>query len=584
MAVPPHQPPVVDQHLQHLFDEQRIPFRGGCDPPSRGCLEACGPEKVRDQRRALVVGEGLQLNGGGGELAAAPRRTGVQQLLPGQADQQDGRAPRPVGQVIDQVQEGGLRPVEVVEHQDQGALGRHDLERSPNGPEGFLGGRGGGRDAHQAGDLTGERRSFRILTEQPPQLDQRLARGLLVGDGGGVLEGLRQRPERDAVPIGETPAVDDERLRGGGREELVDQPGLAHAGRAEDREEIAHALRYGLLERLVQEAALALAAHHRRIKTSRVPAGAGPDRDQAERRDRLGLALQRQRLDGLCFDRVADQPMGRGAEQDLARRRGLFQPCGHVHRVPGDQPLPRRLVPGHDLTGVDSGADHDGDAAVAFELLVQDMKAVAHLGRGADRPHRVVLVQARNAEHGHHGIADELLHDASVRLHCVAHLVEVPGHDPTEGLGVEPLTQGRRAGHVGEHNRDGLADLALRGRLRGERGSAGQAEPSPFGVLLTANLADHRPSLGKVRGGRGAVRPTDGFVGSRCPCNGSFTGSSRPASSSGSARSWPRGELDRGLGPWPPIRSSRDATPTVVPETRGRNRRVGHPRAGGAPR
>src|SRR3712207_7865932 len=56
------------------------------------------------------------------------------------------------------------------------------------------------------------------------------------------------------------------------------------------------------------------------------------------------------------------------------------------------------------------------DAPVALELRVQVFERAAHLGRRADGAERVVLVQHRDPEHRHHGVADELLDRKSTRL------------------------------------------------------------------------------------------------------------------------------------------------------------------------
>ena len=113
--------------------------------------------------------------------------------------------------------------------------------------------------------------------------------------------------------------------------------------------------------------------------------------------NRLGLALQLERLDRLDLGRVADERERRLPDQHLARLRRLLQPRRHVDRIAGRQPL---LRPGHHL------ARHDADPPLQPELR----QRVPHLDRRAHRAQRVVLVHYRHAEHGHHRVADELLH------------------------------------------------------------------------------------------------------------------------------------------------------------------------------
>lgn len=110
-------------------------------------------------------------------------------------------------------------------------------------------------------------------------------------------------------------------------------------------------------------------------------------------------------------------------------------------------------------------------------------KGRAHLVRRAHGTQGVVLVDVRDPEDGHHGIADELLHGSAVPLQHHAHLIEVAGHERAQGLGVESLTQRGGAGDVAEHHRDCLAHLACaRGRAREVR-RALQAELRPVRVL-----------------------------------------------------------------------------------------------------
>ena len=67
----------------------------------------------------------------------------------------------------------------------------------------------------------------------------------------------------------------------------------------------------------------------------------------------------------------------------------------------------------------------DGDAPLRRELLVQGGEGASHVGRGANGAQRIVLVQVRQAEHGHDGVADELLDPPAVPLDHAAHLLPV---------------------------------------------------------------------------------------------------------------------------------------------------------------
>ena len=67
--------------------------------------------------------------------------------------------------------------------------------------------------------------------------------------------------------------------------------------------------------------------------------------------NRLGLALQLERVDRFDFRRVSDERERRLSDQHLARLRCLLQPRRDVDRIAGRQPL---LGPRHHLAGRDA--------------------------------------------------------------------------------------------------------------------------------------------------------------------------------------------------------------------------------------
>ncbi len=208
----------------------------------------------------------------------------------------------------------------------------------------------------------------------------------------------------------------------------------------------------GLLE---GRRALAVAPDHRRVEaagaTCRIP---GSMSGQAVGGDRLALALERERLERLDLDRVSHEPVRRLAEQDLARGRRFLEPLGDVDGVAGGESLAAAAVAGNHLARVDAGPHLDPDAPVPLELVVQGGEPFAHLGGGADRAERVVLVDDRNPEDGHHRVADELLDDVpSWPLDDRLHLVEVAAHDAPQRFRVELLAERGRAGHIREDDR-----------------------------------------------------------------------------------------------------------------------------------
>ena len=197
------------------------------------------------------------------------------------------------------------------------------------------------------------------------------------------------------------------------------------------------------LPRVTEELDLALPSDERPVVRT---GGRLADRQQAERRHRLGLSFQVERFDLLDLRRRADERAGRRPDEHLARRSRLLEPCGHVHRVAGDE---RAALARQDLARVHA------DPRLQLELR----QRVAHLRRGAQRTQRVVLVRDRHAEHRHHRIADELLDRPAVALDNRLHALEVPAQPALEHLRIGRVAQCSRLGQVAEDERDGLALL-----------------------------------------------------------------------------------------------------------------------------
>ena len=199
--VPLLQRAVVDQHRQHLLDEQGVALGRLGDPTANRALELRRSQKVLHEFLALRLAERLQEDGRGVRLSAAPVGSDVEQLRAGRADQQDRRLPRPVGDVLDEVEQCRLRPVDVVDHDDERAFRRERLEQSPGRPEQLL------RRARGL-DRPGEReqaiRGGFGLGTAPEQRDQMTTFGLRLDLRQAQLaEDLDERKERDALPVRE---------------------------------------------------------------------------------------------------------------------------------------------------------------------------------------------------------------------------------------------------------------------------------------------------------------------------------------------------------------------------------------------
>jgi hypothetical protein len=137
------------------------------------------------------------------------------------------------------------------------------------------------------------------------------------------------------------------------------------------------------------------------------------DRLQPVRRHRLGLALHHERRQLHNLDRRSYESERLLSDQHLSRRGRLLEPRRDVDRIARREPFRR---PGHDLPAVHA------DPA----LHAERGNRIADLDRRTAGAKRIVLVQDRYPEDGHHRVADELLHRAAVALDDRADRVEVP--------------------------------------------------------------------------------------------------------------------------------------------------------------
>jgi hypothetical protein len=241
----------------------------------------------------------------------------------------------------------------------------------------------------------------------------------------------------------------------------------------------------------VEPAELGLAPDHRRIQPARERGCARDDSQQPPSVDRLRAAFQLQRVERLDEGCIANEPVGRLAEQNLTWARRRLEPLRERHGFTGCEGVPFGWIACHDLSGVDASPHPELEPVLGAQLLVQLRQRLAQLGGGPHRPQGIVLVQDRDPERGHDRVADELLDRSAVVLEDAADLDEVARDDPPVRLCVEPLAERRRVDHVREDDRDRLPHLARRSALP-ERGSTCEAEPRAGWVgLATAGTGGH---------------------------------------------------------------------------------------------
>ncbi len=221
----------------------------------------------------------------------------------------------------------------------------------------------------------------------------------------------------------------------------------------------------------------------------------------------------------LVHDGRFRRPPGDLADEHLAGRRHGLDAGRRVHEVPRHHALPLGVQRDRGLAGQDA---RPGIELRRAHLLAQRLDGGQQVQGGADGPFGVVLLRDRRAPHGHHGVADELLHGAAVQGDQPAAGLEVAGQQVADLLRVAGLGEGGEPDQVGEQHRDqpalgrrcltdgGFGGLRLEGRAAlpaepeprrhlgsavragaGQRPAARATEPEPLGILLAAMRTAH---------------------------------------------------------------------------------------------
>ena len=141
VAIPSPQTSFVEQHRQHLLDEERIAFAGSAEGVPDLLRDLALAQQVLDQRVDRGVPKRLEQDRRRVQLAAAPQGPLVEELRPRHADEQDPGIAGPVSEMVEEIEEGRLGPLHVVEDEDDGAILRQRLDQLANRPEGLLAGR-----------------------------------------------------------------------------------------------------------------------------------------------------------------------------------------------------------------------------------------------------------------------------------------------------------------------------------------------------------------------------------------------------------------------------------------------------------
>ncbi len=323
-----------------------------------------------------------------------------------------------------------------------------------------------------------------VLLDRLRELRGCRGRLLVLGDPRPPPDHLGERPERDTLAVGQAaplvpPHIGDEPVDV--FVQLPDQPGLPDPGDPLHGDHVDLPVIRGIVEQILDQSQLAIAACEGRLDRGHPPEPAESDDPLGPPEiDRGFLAFELERAGRL----VGDHGIGRAhrgfADEDGAGRRDRLDPRGGVHEVAGDH----ALVLGSEVHGGlprqnPGPRTQIGRADIGAHVLDQG----GELEGGADGTLRVVLVRDRGAPQGHHGVADELLDDPAVAFHDPAALLEVAGQELPDLFRVTRFGKGREADEVREKDRDeptfGRWRRGDRIRIAGRRGGSRFAEGRP---------------------------------------------------------------------------------------------------------
>ena len=256
--------------LDELLRVERI----AAGPLEQGLLRLGGEqrpaEQAPDQLGRLLVGERGERERRRVELAAAPARPALEELGPRGRDDEQRHVGHPVDELVEEVEEALVGPVDVLDDEDERALLGETLEEAAPGGERLV--PAIASELRLAGEAE-EREEMRLDPRLVARAGERVLDGLvdlrrdllgrvLLEDAGLRLDDLAERPQRDPVAVREAAALAPGDELGIGVDDplqLVDEPALADARDADEREELRRALVAGPLERVADDAELAFA-------------------------------------------------------------------------------------------------------------------------------------------------------------------------------------------------------------------------------------------------------------------------------------------------------------------------------------
>ena len=183
-------------HRHELLGKERVPLRRLDDP---------GPGRIRqnaelvDEHLGLVPCERVERHQACVGLRCRPPGPELEEVGPGRAEQEQRRVLREGRDVLDQVEQRRLGPVDVVEDDDQRPCARDRLVQLAEAPGDLLRRRCRLGRPKRGGDPRGGKLGFVALSECGPQVAH-------------LRDDLAERPVGDPFPVGEAATDEDARF------------------------------------------------------------------------------------------------------------------------------------------------------------------------------------------------------------------------------------------------------------------------------------------------------------------------------------------------------------------------------------
>ena len=501
------QQPGRDQAAHHLLEVQRV---------AAGALQDQGAQALREEPRrvpeplrqqVLTVGPGQRRDLEHGVRNPARAQRIRLERRPIHQEDQERTIGEPIRDRAQQLDGGGVGPVQILDDQHERAGGEPPLHQGAGGHEDLALELLRLQMAHarvvllepeHPGERGHHRRAILRVDPEWHQARRELAAGDL--DGITVLHPVGIAQERRHRSVGllaqrrARRAPDRGALEAAGRlearEELPLQPRLPGPWLADEAEHLG-APRPHVFEGPFHQVKLALATDEGRGQPEALEAAGGArGRERVQHAidpHRLALALEADLLARGEREGVVRELICRFADEDVACRRRALQARGGVdgvtgHRVGG---VGGRADPArHHRASVDPDVQRQRPPHLPLPAAIQRAHPVAHQQGRAQAAFGIVLVRARGPENGHHRIAHELFDKALIALDRCGHLAEEVGLDRAHVLGIESFAEGREPDQVREEHGDGAAVAVGRGGRRGRR--RGRGSPGEPGSALGA--------------------------------------------------------------------------------------------------